>query len=646
MRIIRTLTISGLLCLSQFMLGETVVYTPDTTTNFCNPERGFYYHSEQKVTTQGKTNMSTSTFSTARNAGSTLLLRLYYLDNFRKKDLPEAVLNQITSDFALFRTNGCKAVLRFAYDNDNDDGYQDASPAIWKSHLLQLKPILQANADVITVVQAGFMGAWGEWYFSSQGVGEDIPQKVKNDLIDELLDAVPVSRAVQLRTPDYKRDYFNYRKESKDALTSAEAFTGTARARLGHHNDAFLYQSDNMGTYSDREKDMDFLDQECLYLPNGGETDVYKESVYKDWATGDKAQAEMAKLHYSYLNQGYCALTLNHWREDGSFDILARHMGYRLQLLETTIPASAAMGGKLSVKMSIKNVGYAPMYNERKAYIVLRNASKTYTFLLNSDPRRWLPNGEVTTINETISLPNDIPTGTYDVCLWLPDMGEAIKNDSRFAIRLANKNVWEDETGYNVLTTIAISKQGDPDPKPTPGDTLDLPATLCKANVAATHENMTYYSTDYFDFGPNDSEDDLALWADWNVRLVAPGKYDVTAIISTTAGWEFLMELKQGDQVVSSFNPARSWDTNTTQNLGTWDLTNVAKGIYTIRVQNVFGWSPVKLKSVEFTTNPSMSISTINDASSSASQKILMNGSLRIIHNGQVFTVMGQSVTK
>jgi len=466
-----------LLCLSPLLLwgsNHFVTYTPDTATNFCNPERGFYYHSEQKVTVKGETNMTASTFTNARKNGSTLLLRLYYFHNFRNKDLPDAVLNQIAGDFALFRQYGCKAVLRFAYDQDNDDGYQDATPARWKRHLEQLKPILQANADVIAVVQAGFLGVWGEWYFSSQGEGSEIDQSVKNDLIDELLDAVPASRCIQLRTPDYKRDYFSYQDLSTAALTAAEAFTGTPRARIGHHNDAFLYQSDNMGTYSNRTRDMNYLDKECLYLPNGGETDVYKESVYKDWATGDKAQAEMAKLHYSYLNQGYAELTLNHWRDDGSFDILARHMGYRFQLVEGIFPDSTATNQWMHINLKIQNVGYATPFNERHAYIVLSNGNHTYSLPVTSDPRLWSPNGVVTTIDESYLIPSDVEPGTYQMYLHLPDASPSIADRSEYAIRMANKNVWDESTGYNALNTSIKIGVGVPDA--LPNIEQDIPA--------------------------------------------------------------------------------------------------------------------------------------------------------------------------
>lgn len=440
------------LMVSANLLAGTVNYVLDNTTVFCNPERGFYHHTEQKVTKDGKTNLSSSTFTAARNSGHTLLLRLYYLDNFRSQDLPQAVLNQIGSDFALFRQNGCKAILRFAYTaSDDENRTKDSSPSWWARHLAQLKPVLQANADVIALVQAGFIGAWGEWYYSSQGVGDGIPLATKAALIDELLDAVPVSRCICLRTPYYKQKYIG----NSEPLSADEAFKGTPKARIGHHNDAFLYQADNMGTYRNRTSDMKYLAQECLYVPNGGETDVYNEQVYQGWATGDKAQADMAQLHYSYLNKDYCALTLNHWIQDGSFDILDRNMGYRFQLVNATFPDNAAAGQTLDVELNIANVGYASPYNERHAFIILKNDEHAYALPMTADPRFW-QSGKTTTVNESLYIPYTVQPGTYSLYLHMPDAYKSIADDPRFAIRFANLEVWDENTGYNSLNTQVI----------------------------------------------------------------------------------------------------------------------------------------------------------------------------------------------
>ena len=432
-------------------------YTADNTTNFSNPERGFYEHIEQVVTADGTSNLSDQCFTKGRTEGRSLLLRLYYLDNFRTKTLPQAVLNEIAADMAKFRTNGFKCILRFAYTakayNDASQN-QDASPNIWQQHLSQLKPVLQANADVIYVVQAGFLGAWGEWYYSNQGIGYNVPAATRTALINALLDAVPANRCVQLRTPKFKTDYIG----NTTVLTDATAYQGTPQARLGHHNDAFCNGADNMGTYTNVATDKAYIAQECLYVPNGGETNIEADhaSNYTDYGTGEKAAAEMKKLHYSYLNYSYSTYATSQWQTEtdasGSsyYDIMARQMGYRFVLTDGTYPTQATAGKNMHISLKINNTGYAPLYNERHAYIVLENTDNTYRIQLQSDPRSWRPD-QTTAITEDLSLPAEMVAGTYALYLHLPDADSRIAANPAYAVRLANTDIWDSATGYNSL---------------------------------------------------------------------------------------------------------------------------------------------------------------------------------------------------
>jgi hypothetical protein len=92
--------------------------------------------------------------------------------------------------------------------------------------------VLAANADVIAVLQAGLIGAWGEWHTSTNGL--DTPEN-KQTILLALLDALPASRMTQIRTPNAKGDIFG-----ASALGDAEGFDGSNKARTGHHNDCFL----------------------------------------------------------------------------------------------------------------------------------------------------------------------------------------------------------------------------------------------------------------------------------------------------------------------------------------------------------------------------------------------------------------------
>ena len=434
---------------------------PVDETDFPNPERGFYEHAEWSHASTGNynDNLWDSYFTRAAEANRSLLLRIYYLDSDalrQNKPLPDGFITMFNNDMQKIRSKGMKCILRFAYDKDTDeDGdedyndFEDASPATWETHLAQLKPHLQANADVIYVVQAGFLGVWGEWYYSSLGTGDEIEWSVRQNLIDQLLDAVPANRYVQLRTPLFKKKYLG----NNNPLTSAAAYHGSDQARLGHHNDAFLNGEKNQGTYENRTTDMAYIAQECLYVPIGGETnlDNGKSDIYNTWCKGSIAEAEMAQLHYSYLNYSYSKYVTDQWKTEGAYARISRNMGYRFQLLSASFDAQVVAGTSMNVQLNIKNVGYAPLYNERYAYIVLKNSTNKYSIPLSSDPRTWAPNNATTAINEYITLPATMVPGTYDLYLYLPDASASIANNPKYAVRFANQGIWESATGYNIL---------------------------------------------------------------------------------------------------------------------------------------------------------------------------------------------------
>ena len=98
------------------------------------------------------------------------------LEGFAHKALTADLLDKIKNDFAAAREAGVKLILRFAYTVTTHGGncpegficppYKDASKKIVLAHIAQLKPILQENADVLACMQMGFIGMWGENYYS------------------------------------------------------------------------------------------------------------------------------------------------------------------------------------------------------------------------------------------------------------------------------------------------------------------------------------------------------------------------------------------------------------------------------------------------------------------------------------------------
>ena len=612
------------LALAAMSLQAAVVnYIPDNTTIFSNPERGFIHQcSRHKGASYHAVKGHEWTIGNHMTKDNvSLILVLYYLDEFNNTAiLPDAVFEAFDEDMEILRQKGLKAILRFAYaESDNgksgsERSAEDAPLAIIQSHLAQYKPYWEKNADVIYCFQAGFVGQYGEWYYTDN-FGNHVPH-INDDcraLIDTALKAIPQNRTLLLRRPMFKQEYLD-----GVALTDKEAYTGTPKSRLGHFNDAFLYSLDNMGTYStnaqDRAAQKALIAQETLYVPIGGETNITKDSLANIWATLDATVAEMSTLHWTFIKNSYAEAVTNMWRENGTFDTLNVHMGYRYNLLSATLPETAIAGASVNIELNIKNVGYAPLYNERHAYIVLKNGKTTYSIQLTSDPRTWLPNGVTTTINEQLTIPADIVNGTYQLYLHLPDAYESIASDPRYAVRFGNADMWEPTSGMNNLKASVVVTGGlEPEPEPEPVYPL-FTDSLNKANASNYIEGMTWYgdNDEYFDFESN-IEHNTNRWVEWDVKFETPGKYTITEMTYSSTGHCYNLQLLDGDKLVAEYTSANIWTLGDLNLLldEKWDLCNVEIGIYTLRVKNVMEYGAPKLKSLKIDLFGAVSMDTV-----------------------------------
>ena len=449
-----------MLCWTAMLNASDVAYTADDVRIFSNPERGFitmltrHLSEEKPYGVKGKE--STLDEHIAKDSISLVLVH-YYLDNYRETaTLPSKILNAFDEDMQVLRNKGLKAIIRFSYvdgtyynKKKKEYSAQDAPLEIAQSHIGQYMSHWQNNADVIYVFQAGLIGAWGEWYYTDHygNQGAEMNES-RRALVDTLLAAVPADRCIQLRTPLFKTSYAG----DTSPLTATEAYQNTPKARFAHHNDAFLYDYDNMGTYVDTATQKPWLAQETLYVPIGGETDITEADKAQEWATYEKTTEEMSRLHWTFIQSGYAETTTDMWRANGTFDELNRKLGYRYQLENGAFSDEVIAGSPLSVMLQIRNVGYAPLYNARPAYIVLKSDQYSAIHIqLESDPRSWLPNGVVTTIQEQVTIPEEVPAGTYHLYLYLPDAYARLADDPRYAVRFANEDVWDAATGMNDL---------------------------------------------------------------------------------------------------------------------------------------------------------------------------------------------------
>ncbi len=397
---------------------------------FPNPERGFMH--TYIVFSEGES-LSLPLLQSLRASNVSIFLRLFYFDKFKNAELSAAELSLIQADLDKTREAGLKIILRFAYSETGTD----APISIVTQHLDQLKPILEANKDVIAFMQAGFIGNYGEWHSSSNNLASPENRKA---ILEKILSVLPSEIMVQVRTPQFKQEIFN----SSSPVTEANAYTSQSMARVGHHNDCFLTGGTDYGTYQNVVADKQYISNDANYVPTGGETCVPTGSYSP---TCEEARKEMGLLKWTYLNLDYYQPTIGLWRTSGCFDEFQRNLGYRLAFLRAKLPEQVKNNGDLALDITLINKGYAPYYNKKNTSLVLKNKStlQYYSFPLTVDLRKCKPNVNVI-INQIIKL-EALPVGDYSLYLRIADQAENLKNRLEYALRLANTDVWVTENG-------------------------------------------------------------------------------------------------------------------------------------------------------------------------------------------------------
>jgi len=408
----------------------TVGFQP-STANLCNPERGFVDSIDF---------LNTSDYSGYRSQGVSLLWSYVRLDAYRSIPLDATFLANLDAALGRVRAGGVKVFLRFTYNFSGSA--PDAPKSVILNHIAQLGPILSRNADVIAFMQAGFIGAWGEWHDSTNGLDNTTDHR---DILFALLDVLPKTTMVELRYPIDKGEIFN----TTAPLTPATAFTQTNQARCGFHNDCFLADSSDGGTYPSGGTDWKaFLAQDGRFGPVGGETCAL-DSPRSDCPT---ATSELSSLHFSWLNRDYNGDVLSSWQNQGCYGAIHLALGYRFVLNSATFTQVVRAGQPISLQLNLTNAGYAAMYNNRPVLLVLDNASSRIELPLPvsvADPRRW--EAGPTQVNATVTLPAGTAPGCYRLSLWLPDPAPGLGKNPLYAVQFANTGTWDPATGLNVL---------------------------------------------------------------------------------------------------------------------------------------------------------------------------------------------------
>ncbi len=445
---------------------QDFLYT-ESTTDFPNPERGMYEDTEYWL---GTTNYPS--YSGMISRGHTMSHLYLRFDNYvGNATIP---VSGLTTVFNNARQAHVKLMIRVTYNWGTFE--PDAVETIVNQQIAQLKPILEANKDVIYSWQAGYLGAWGEWHSSnnytlgSDGNGADITTTKRIYL--NILNNLPVGVFAALRYPGFRIPFFG-----SSYMAPTTAFTDRAihpEAWTGFHNDCLLAGTSSYpdeGSYNVRnmtfQQVKDYYHNETKYVPLTGETcGVTARS------TCAIALDEFSYTRLTSLNSEFDTSVLDILKNQGCFPDISKKLGYRFVLQKVSVPATPSINTPFTFHMDLKNMGYAPAYYDHPVFLIFENittGTKTPIRLSGADARRWLPISDIPLITYDTSVDiSNLIAGNYKLNLWLPDGNPSLQNIPDYAIRFANNNTWNALTGYNYLGDVTIQNGTTNSPSPSP----------------------------------------------------------------------------------------------------------------------------------------------------------------------------------
>lgn len=463
-------------------------YTAPLDALYENPERGLYNANflnlsktgnvtkdiESKVSKLIYLKVDLSAFSAWRN-GTDIELTLN-------------AINTLKEQLEIIKQHNNTVILRFVYDNGatgiHGGGSTKFEPnqTMLLRHIEQLKDVFIEYDTTIYTIQVGFYGLWGESFYNTDVNSH--PEYYKQTM-EALLEATNGTEImIAFRTPSYL----------KSAITGSSYDT----KRVGMFNDAYLSQNDDMGTYTNRNEEIEWLSSrntsfggEALPATFSNTTEVIKsygdDGTYSavgglnnylnllktetnNWDLISYVEDEMYKTHTSYMNFEWNQYKHYIWSNQiyngnnslyhgmSALEFVQNHLGYRLVLKKIELPRSASVG-LMNASIEINNVGFGNVLKSKNATLLfvdeVGNVAGTVDITSEFDIKEFTSKNTIKK-NIVFNLPT-LTTGTYKVYLRVSN-NEILNNGKYYsAIRFANNGVWDATLQANKIGSIKIN---------------------------------------------------------------------------------------------------------------------------------------------------------------------------------------------
>lgn len=289
-----------------------------------------------------------------------------YLTEYIKKPLDDKAFTQLENYLKLLKQRNIRALLRFTYEYDVSMKIGPTSKRIF-SHIEQIKNWMTEHEELIKetvmVIQAGFIGAWGEWHTAKY------PHSGKNTLL-KICDMTPDYLTVQVRQQKFKDRIKAYPESEKvgyhdDYLVGVYHKWSTMKS--GIETDNFnRFVEDSRHTLNDGEMPwgrdktykkgyIDGFEMVCgVHLRSLTTMSItHNFTEENNFYNAHRWQSE--KLSPSWLDDNsipYFSTYFSENEEKSVFDFLTDHLGYMLAVEKIEIADG-------EITLTIRNNGFA-----------------------------------------------------------------------------------------------------------------------------------------------------------------------------------------------------------------------------------------------------------------------------------------------
>lgn len=283
-----------------------------------------------------------------------VLLAFNLKDYIDESVIPEEKIEDLRSALEIIQERKLSAIFRGVYDLHGD--YEDPAFEVMLGHIHQIGVVLNEYKDCIAGVQAGMIGAYGEWHSSDYMEDPSYYTQVISAWIEVLDSEIPIG----IRRQKFIRDAQEY---------------GVDITRLGIYNDGLFSSDSDLGTYMsegyDRAAELKWSQDTLKVAFNGGEMPFVSE-----FSEINNVVAEAKQLSLSYLNRYYNTEVWDLWEsqqyEGVQGDLyLKQYLGVRPWVKEVVVSKNFQKRKVIKVEIELQNSGFALIDSAWQPYLLL-----------------------------------------------------------------------------------------------------------------------------------------------------------------------------------------------------------------------------------------------------------------------------------